>query len=250
MKISFNQPTINSYNHSKSVGVSFGSLPKVPKSGGEILSEAEYKNILKKIYGYKSQDGKPLFNSEQNLQMYPKVKKDQEGLLLYAGCGDLSDDMNRFLSKREMRKMNPAQAKDVVKAFDYSLKKLDEKYGKFSGFVFRQGFFPLGQHQYISTTTDPVIAATLRGGICTNKNLEFSVIKAKNGHKINEFQRKMGSEYAEEEEEILLSRDSKIKEIKTPYGQFLTLKNKVHKLLESYAHQEINPDKIRVFEEV
>ena len=262
MKISFSQSVVNYNNYFKSekpkvsvLAPSFTANPKgvckdLTKVGAEVLSDAEYKKLLDKVYSYTCKDGKPLYNAEYNLKNYPKIKKDQEGLLLYAGCSDISDDMNRFLSHRDMRRMAKEQAKDVIKVFDYSLKKLDDKFGKYSGFVFRQGVFPSGQHQYISTTTDPVIAATLRGGICTNKNMEFSLIKAKNGHKINEFQRKMGSDYAQEEEEILLSRKAKIREIKTPYGQFLTLKNKFKKLLETYAHQEINPDKIRVFEEV
>ena len=246
MKIFSYQPT--RYSECNSQTLSFTA--NLPKLGKIIKTDAEYDNVLNKIYGFKTKSGEELFSAEKNLKYYPKVKKEQEGLLLYAGCGDLSDDMNRFLSQREMRKMNPTQARDVVRVFDYSLKKLNEKFGKYSGFVFRQGFFPADKHQYISTTTDPIIAATLRGGICTNKNLEFSILKIKNGCKINEFQRKMGSEYAEEEEEILINRTSKLKEITQPYGQFLTLKTKVKKLLESYAHQEINPDRIRLFEEV
>ena len=263
MKITPYQPITNLYKYNKAertdiksnlAHTSFTStvhaykdLVKTPK---KLISEGEYKDILNKIRDYKGQDEKPIFNFQYNLADYPKIKKDQEGLLLYAGCGDLSDEMNRFLSKRELKKLTPVQAKEVISAFDYSLNKLDEKFGKYSGIVYRQGFFEPGSQQYISTTTDPVIAATLRGGICMNKNLEFSLLKVKNGHKINEFQRKMGSDYAEEEEEILISGTSKLREVKTPYGQLLTLKNNFKKTLEDYAHQEINPDKIRIFEEI
>lgn len=261
MKITPYQPITNYYPRNKaergsnSAQISFTSnihaykdLVKVPRQ--KLLSDAEYVNILGKICDYKGIDGNPVFNFEYNLSKYPKIKKEQKGLLLYAGCGDLSDEMNRFLSKRELKKLTPTQAKDVISALDYSLNKLDEKFGKYSGIVYRQGFFQPNSKQYISTTTDPVIAATLRGGICMNKNLEFSLLKVKNGHKINEFQRKMGSDYAEDEEEILLSGTSKLREITKPYGQLLTLKNNFRKTLEDYAHQEINPDKIRIFEEI
>ena len=262
MKISYCQPSLNYFYHS-------GNTPKkqaqtsVPSFTAMSVRECrdlvkrsfvtcdmECQNILTRIYNYRDVNKQPIFNIELNRQMYPKIKKDQEGLLLYAGYTDLSDEMNRFLSKRELRKATPLMVTDAIRVFDYSLKKLDDKYGKYSGIVYRQGFFPLGQHQYISTTVDPVIAATLRGGICYNKNLEFSIIKAKNGHKINEFQKKMGSDYAEEEDEILLSRHSKFREITNPQGQFLQLKNKFHKMLETYAQGEVSKDKIRIFEEI
>lgn len=269
MKISFYQPSYCYYNAPKQVtqqkqvniyAPSFTANPSCAykdlvrvrprKLACDVVSDVECKNILNRIYYYRDCNKNPLFDIALNRQKYPNVKPNEEGLLLYAGYDDLSNDMNRFLSRREMYRMNPKQAEDVVRVFDYSLKKLDEQYGKYSGFVYRQGFFPLGQHQYVSTTTDPVIAATLRGGIYLNKNLEFSIVKVKNGHKINEFQRKMGADYAEEEEEILMSRTARYREITDPQGQFLMLKNKFHKLLETYAHQKILPSKIRLFEEI
>lgn len=269
MKISFYQPNYSYSNAPKQVTLQKQSSVSAPsftagpscaykdlvrvrprKLACDVISDIECKNILNRVYLYKDYNKEPLFDIALNRQKYPKVKPNQEGLLLYAGYGDLSNDMNRFLSRREMYRMNPKQAEDVIRAFDYSLKKLDEEHGKYSGIVYRQGFFPQGQHQYISTTTDPVIAATMRGGICFNKNLEFAIIKAKNGHKINEFQRKMGSDYAEEEEEILLSRTAKFREITEPQGLYLNLKRNFHKLLETYAHQEISPSKIRIFEEI
>ena len=269
MKISFSQPIYYGYSSKPQYNVTqkvvsdtkqtftggaayyTDLIKKRPVNlGPEITSKYEYKNILNRIYNYKGYDKKPLFDIDYNRAMYPKINPEHEGLLFYAGYADLSDDINRFLSKRELYKMTKPQAKDVVRVLDYSLQKLDEEFGKYSGVVYRQGFFPQGQHQFISATKEPVIAATLRGGIFMNKNLEFSIINTKNGHKITDFQRKMGCEYADEEEEILLSRKSKFKEIIDPKEQYLFLKNKFHKLLEMYARREVDPNKIRIFEEI
>ena len=267
MKISFNKPTLYNYNlkqtndknYNKSAftspaftavnGYYTDLVQKGCKSSG-VVPLYEYKNILNRIYNYKGYDNKPLFDIKYNKMRYPDINKEDEGLLFYAGYCDLSDDINRYLSKRELYKMTKAQAKDVVKVLDYSLNRLDEKYGKYSGIVYRQGFFPLGQHQFISTTKDPLIAAKLRGGLFINKDLDFSIIKTKNGHKITNFQREMGSNYAEEEDEILLSRKSKFKEIIDPQGEYLSLKKRFHKILEQHSLSKVDSDKIRIFEEI
>lgn len=257
------QPILSRQNQPKSVqqtnvvtdkSLNFLGMPDLVKNrvrlGSEIKSLDEYIQTMNRIYNYKIAGEKPLFSKMENLSGYKKAKKEEEGLLLYAGDMDLSDDINRFLSGRNMTEMTSAQARNVVRALDYSLKKLDERYGRYSGIVYRQGFFPINQKQYISTTTDPVIAATLRGGIYYDKNMEFSIINLKNGHKIRDFQRRVGSDFAEEEEEILAPRTNSYREILNPTGQYYIKKRVFHKLLETYAHQEINPNRIRVFEEI
>lgn len=222
---------------------------KVDKVGPKIKSKEEYVKLLDEIYDYKSADGKHLFDYVRSKKEYPNATKEQEGLLLYAGVGDLSDDINRFLSGREMKKMNEKQAKNVVKVLDYSLEKLDKSLGKFSGVVYRQGFFPKNAGQFISTTKDPVIAATLRGGICHNKDMEFSVIKVKEGHKINKFQKKMGSAYADEEDEILLSRTNRYIQV-APVGEMWTLTAKFKRILESFSKGPVSDLKVRVYEQL
>lgn len=234
--------------------LNFMALPDLVKKrlrlGTEIKTLDEYVDTMNKIYGYKTADGKPLFDRVANISGYKKVKKDEEGILLYAGDEDLSGDINRFLSGREMREMNPVQARNVIRALDYSLKCLDKRYGKYSGIVYRQGYFPVTEKQYVSTTTDPVLAATLWGGICYDKNLQFSIVNVKNGHKIRDFQRRIGSEFAEDEEEILAPRTSSFREVLNPVGEVYLKKRVFHKLLEKYAHKEINPANIKVYEEI
>ncbi len=203
-----------------------------------IKNEQEYINTIEKIRSSK------VFDFTVNKDIYKSIPAEQEGLLLYAGYGDLSDDINRFLSGRPMKTINKSVAKDVVRAVDYSLKELDKEYGKYKGIVYRQGFFPINSGQYVSTTEDPVIAATLRGGIYFNKDLQYYIIKTNNGHRINEFQKDMGSDYADEEEEILIPRTSKLKEIEHPTGELLQEKKKFIRILEKYNHEPIYNDSI------
>ena len=148
-----------------------------------------------------------------------------------------------------MKELDVEIAKDIVNVTDYALNKLDKKYGKYSGIVYRQGIVPENNKQYISTTTCPDIAATLYGGVCILNDLDFAIIKTKNGHKINEFQRHMESDYAEEEEEILIPRTSQFSEIESPQGKLLKEKNNFIKRLEKYAHKSINSSRIKVYEE-
>lgn len=214
-----------------------------------IKNDKEYNQTLEKIYSYKNKLGKPIYNYQQNITDYPKATKDEEGLLLYAGSSDIHDDINRYLSNRPMKELDIEISKDIINVIDYALNKLDKKYGKYSGIVYRQGIIPENNKQYISTTTCPDIAATLYGGACILNNLDFAIIKTKNGHKINEFQRDMESDYAEEEEEILLPRTSEFREIKSPQGELLKEKNNFVKILEMYAHKSINSSKVKVYEE-
>lgn len=228
---------------------SYDSFTRNNCDNNEIKNDIEYNKTLEKIYSYKNKSGKLIYNYQQNIKDYPKVTKDEEGLLLYAGSSDIHDDINRYLSNRPMKELNGEIAKDIVNVTDYALNKLDKKYGKYSGIVYRQGIVPENNTQYISTSTCPDIAATLYGGVCILNDLDFAIIKTNNGHKINEFQRDMESEYAEDEEEILLPRTSKFNEIKHPQGELLKEKNNFIKILETYAHKTINPSRVKVYEE-
>ena len=210
----------------------------------------KYKQLLDKIYNAKDSNGKIIYDSRINLAMYPDVSKKEEGVLIYAGVNDEHDEINRYLSGRPMQKLTPELAEDMVQVIDFSLKEIDKKYGKYNGIVYRQGIIPNNNQQYISTSTDPIIAATLYGGVFIQKNLDFAIIKTRNGHKINEFQRDMDSEYAENEEEILLPRTTKLKEIKEPNYELLNKKRQFVKILEQYAHRPINPSSVHIYEEI
>lgn len=94
---------------------------------------------------------------------------------------------------------------DIVRALDYSLKKLDEKFGKYKGIVYRQGYMDTGSGQYFSTSSNPKTVAQRIDSYST----EYSVIRTKSGHKIVDFQKEMGSRFAHTESEILLDRKCK-----------------------------------------
>lgn len=238
----------------KSEKINFMGYPDLIKKsvelGLEIKTTKEYVEVLDRIYNYRNSENQFIYNAQFNLTSYPNVSKEQEGILLYAGTSDLSGDINRFLSGRQMRDMTEPMAKDVVRVLDYSLKDLDKEFGRYSGLVYRQGFFPEKGEQFISSTSVPEIAATLRGGILSNSKMNFSIIKTKNGHRIDKFQAKMESDYAEEEEEILLSRKSKYKEILNPQGIYRMEKDKFIRMLELYGHCPIRNSQVRVFEEI
>lgn len=255
----FNYPQYNKLNNYQTKSISYdkyaksnntnfcGRFPADKIGLTPIKSLQEYKTVLERIYNHKNSSGTIIYNAEINLKIYPKAKKEEEGLLIYAGVNDLSSDINKFLTNRPMKEMDESMAKDVVRVLDYSLEQLDKKYGTYNGIVYRQGFFEPNTGQYISTTTEPEIAASLRGGVMMNKNQDFYVIKTKKAHKINKFQKKMGSDYAEEEEEILIDRTAKLEEVKYPIGDLLIAKRELLKLLNEYSHQYFNEDKVKVF---
>ena len=254
-KSSYQQKPINNFRSSlkndtfeKSNTISFKGPTKLTNPDLlPIKSFEEYKQVLERIYNTKNAKGNPIFDIARNLKEFPKVSKEEEGLLLYAGLDDLSGDINRYLTHRELIRTDEPTIKDVIRAFDYSLGKLDKKEGKYSGIVFRQGFFQTNEGQYISTTTDPEIAAYLRGGISFNKNLDFYVIDTKNAHKINTFQKRMGSFYADEEKEILIDRTANLREITSPTGNLLFAKRKLSNILEQCLRRPPERNQVRTF---
>jgi len=237
-------------NYNNCCNFSFCGIPVISQKDIPIKSFDEYKKVLDRIYKYKDSRGCLIFDPTHNFNMYPNIKKEEEGLLLYAGEVDLSNDINRFLSGRKTKYIGSSMAEDIVRVLDYSLDKLDKNFGTYKGIVYRQGFFVPNSGQYISTTTEPEIAASIFGGICISKNLDFYIIQSKTAHKMNAFQRKMNSDFAEDEEEIIISRKAKLEEVKNVYGDLLFAKNKFIKILESYARRPVDKSRIHVLTEI
>ena len=72
----------------------------------------------------------------------------------------------------------------------------------------------LFNEQYFSTTKDlDVISETYRDFTAFDPSVGYSVIRVKDGHKIYRFQEKMGSNFAENEKEVLLPRKAKFKKL-------------------------------------
>lgn len=165
---------------------------------------------------------------------------------------ELYRDINLYLSKNSDIVMKPVEdgtvikdymtelvnvdseiAKRIIRCMDYSLKEVDKEFGKFDGIVYRRGRFSADGGQYYSTTP---FAST---GIGDDTQLQ--IIRTKNGHKLKDFQHKYYNETsASTEEEILLPRDTKYKEI-TDTTQYMDERRKfAQKYYEFY--KQLNED--------
>lgn len=219
-----------------------------------ISSNSEYYETLEKLKQVKSRriDRQPVNDIISDSGDYGKssyildmgennVPDKYRALVGYIGCnGPISEiykDINLYLSKNADIVMKPAKdgtklstympelinmdsemAKDFIKCIDYSLKEMDKEFGKFDGVVFRRGRFSQDGGQFYSTSK------TAKTGIGDDTIL--NVIRTKNGHKLSEFQQKYYNKNGSlAEEEILLPRDSKYKEI-TETGQYSDEKQK------------------------
>ncbi len=179
------------------------------------LSEEEYAEIIKKITSDEYEKNPPF----AYIGKYKDVDSDFIGLVPYCGEEDIHDEINCWLTARKCK--NSAVAPDekmanIVRALDYSLKKLDDRFGKFEGVVYRSGFFnPVTDKEYYSSSSSSLGAIDF--GMCAppSPKKQYSIIKLKNGHKISDFQRyannKYSNKFAETEKEILIDRTSKFR---------------------------------------
>ena len=197
-----------------------------------------------------------------------------QGLIPYCGINDISRDINVYLNNErnglckvlkeksyvythdldvtQLIDIDPTMAKDYIRCLDYSLAELDQLFGKYEGLVYRGGLFNPHGHQFYSTS-DRCCRTQIncqRG----QENLQFHIIKTKNGHKILEFQKRYGKQhFAENESEVLLPRDTEYRDI-TNTGQFEAEKQEMAKklyqdLCEKYTLKEIL-SKIKIWEEI
>lgn len=189
-----------------------------------IKDMAEYDKVFSRVCSARRSDGELMWLDKNRLRYYEKATGVEQGLLPYCGEHDSSFYINAFLSGRltpenyELWKARLPEDKnsfvDMVRVLDFSLKNLDEEFGKYKGIVFRQGFMGENTGQYLSTSKKPGIAAQLNYNYYTFKPQNgFSVIRTNNGHKICDFQEKMGVEFSKSEEEILLSRQGEYKSL-------------------------------------
>lgn len=178
-----------------------------------INSEQEFVEIFYRLLADKS------FCDEWILE---GANKYDTAIMPYAGLGDIHEVINRYLRLGEFDALNflgsnissEETVENYIKCLDYALKKTDEVYGKYKGFVFRNGSVDAQSKQYLSTSVK--IDGALDHAIW-NKPFErpYNIIFTKNGHKINEVQKKLGSRFADVEAEILLSPDHNYAKLKT-----------------------------------
>ena len=190
-----------------------------------IKSEGEYNEVIKRITKAKRANGNNLWNEDAVRTYYSNVSNKELGLLPYCGENDVSANINLYLSGRlnnpevfeqwKSALLPETVITDVIRALDYSLGNLDSEFGKYKGVVYRQGFMGENSGQFFSTSKNPSIAGQMNNNwLFFNPDRGFSVIRVKDGHNIFEFQKKMGTEFAEKEEEILIPRKSRFRLVK------------------------------------
>ena len=181
----------------------------------------EYENLLNKILEYNIPNSVSYSTKFISTEGYEEIPIELLGLVSYCGCCDKSNEINRWLSGRPSTALtlSDEEMANVIRALDYSLEKLDERYGKYEGIVYRQGFFnPNTDNQFYSSS----LSSKRANKYCfdtedTGNDNDFSIIKVKNGHKICDFQKdtnsKISTRFAKREEEILIDRNSEFRKI-------------------------------------
>jgi len=185
-----------------------------------VKDSSEYQGILNKIFRYTIQE----YNFTVNLIMksgYERTPLGLQGLISYCGADDLSNEINCWLTGREYEHsefLDDEKFKNIIRALEYSLSKLDENYGKVEGKVFRTGYFnPITDKQFYSTSNSLDCAVLHAQSSAPSPFCPYSIIKLKNGHNIYQFQRDTNSHiskrFADIEHEILIDRKSNFRKL-------------------------------------
>ena len=197
--------------------------PDFGKINTPIADEKEYKTLLAKLKHTITHNGNYAYFTENDMEKYGKVDLFEHGLIPYCGQDDCHSLINAYLGSR-LTKLEQEVWKlqmpydldtipDVIRLLEYSLNRLDNKYGKYKGIVYRNGYFnPLTDKQFYSTSTESINAVRHGNNYLPAEDNQYSIILLKNGHNINEFQKSADSfiarKYAETENEILIDRHS------------------------------------------
>lgn len=238
------------------------------------LTKDEYLRLLLDVFDIDKS------TSELNERyIYPDCPDKYLGLIPYCGLYDFSLQINQYLSNRivedSLKYLRVGNLNKSCSTLDYSLKELDNEYGKYEGTTYRIGFFEPSSSQFYSASSKPLIEMYLKYLVDTkNSNLyntqdvKIHIIKTKNGHKINDFQKDYCEPILEEfkevredfinENEILLDRKSRYQKahdsqelqyekLNIARDLFKTLKNK--NILGWNSFEEII-NKIEIWEEI
>ncbi len=179
------------------------------------LNKDEYTNLINKI----SSDDYTKNPPYVYIGEYKDTPLEFMGLVPYCGDKDIHNEINCWLTGRfhkGIADVEDEKISNIVNALDYSLKRLDEKFGKYWGIVYRYGFFnPLTDKQYYSSSTSAYGALKFAIDAVPSKKHPYSIIKLKNGHSIYDFQKYANNKYskicADIEKEVLIDRKSKFR---------------------------------------
>jgi len=219
-----------------------------------ITSKQDYDLALNKLYNttYYACGGYRDFFDDSG---YENVEDELKALALYCGLNDKSFLINSWLSGRKKddmyKTLSDEEIANGLRAFEYSLKELDKRFGTFEGTVYRRGFFnPITDWQYYSTS-DKLPCAN---AFCHKKNAQefkpFSIIRIKKGHRIFDFQKYANSTVSNNfdklEHEVLLDRNSRFRKLRPEEYTKQDIKDIKYVLKKQYGYKpwQLNFDKL------
>lgn len=205
MKIDFNTHNIykakNGHPYKCIKNQSFGSIQTksayIPFTNiKKISSEIEYDTIINKL-------------RDKNYWRLFKCDKFEEALMPYISKDDISYRINLFLRENELldNRYSGDFLENIIRTMDYALNKIDKIYGKYEGIVYRYGKTDKTSKNFVSAARDP---NGVKHIIPDDERREFKkpfyIIQTKNGHKIEEVQKKLKyNDVYTDETEILIS---------------------------------------------
>jgi len=148
----------------------------------------------------------------------------------WGDTSDIHSAINDYISKGSIPetyilpdKQNDSFMDDIVRCFQYALKKEDEKFGQFKGVVFRHGFF--GDKNLPETLTDKYYATSTSPKILfTNEHQDCHVILTNNGHKLYKTQEQLGDMWhANSEREVVLNPNERYRRIEKPSQELISM---------------------------
>lgn len=188
------------------------------------ISEEEYNDIIDDlIENHSSIDCRYKSSTDHfiDLSYCEDIPFEFMGVIPYCGYESSSKRINKYLLGIERKADEETEQKkaDYISALNYSLEKIDEKYGKFEGYTYRRGHFSPNTNRYYATgqsvVADSYIYNVIDNGLYPDKIHHYNVIKLKNGHKVNkmlnEYSHSHLKELASQEDEIIIDAKSKFR---------------------------------------
>lgn len=173
---------------------------------------------------------------------YPNATKFEQAIVPYIDREGISALINGYMRCGSIPNIRFSEhiIRDYIRAISFALTKIDEEYGKYEGIVYRCGHMDNVTKNFISTACDPT---GVKSVITSKRDYRepFFIIYTKNGHKILDIQKKLGSYYAMEHE-ILIDPNTNFEEITNITPEMLELKHNLKKSIriDEYVVPELN----------
>ena len=204
----------------------------------KIKSDKEYTSLLKKLKGCKDWPIDWIIGN-----------KFEQGLMPYIGNLDISDIINTFMRNGTILENVYTKffVENIIRLFDYSLKKVDKIYGNYQGFVYRYGEVDLDSKNYVSAASNPNGAVLFVGEYRFHCNHPLHVIQIKNGHKIEEVQKKLNYNQTYIDESEIIIEPTNFEHVEKPSDKMLNAKEELIKALKT---KHLKSNKIILLKEI